>query len=594
MVLLIAAAPAFAAASTSDLHLRARLLLREIREQSSAPTKDTARLRAELSALKAENSAAPDDKVSAHLTEAEADLALVDAGADLPPPSSDEAVPDPDLRDAVAQPAAPPHAPVLQNATPAALPESGGRVFDGAVLQRSLTVTSVGVPPQAPAANLDEYLALDDYGEQMDFLTTASAGLLDKLKQPDKSGARAQFLAEKLDYAMENHPERANFISVHVRVPDDGMIHLIYRVKDGGAVDEILGPLDVWSTPVGHGKGGGGGGKKKKKRKSKSGGGGGDDGDSSSNSGKKSHGGHKGHGGGGGGGGDGGGDDDGGGGGGAGRRQRRFSSREGSARSRAAEACSTAATTRAGTRWPVPPARIMAAMGIRGTPPAPRAANRVAARGLGTRAGTRAATRAATTARAPSVPAALTPARANRFRATTTATPPGKLAARPSLCRRISGRTAAVRRWKRRAGAAAAEAKAKGRFLRTRRHGSARSQELRSAEAPPPAVTGRAAQGPAALAQNPPPVATAPSPAEVAPGASALNAPFTADEDLHDAVAAHSAVSPAPAVSRVVPASAPAPASPASAPRPADWPLAAACAAAIGIGAYALLKSRQA
>jgi hypothetical protein len=63
-----------------------------------------------------------------------------------------------------------------------------------------------------------------------------------------------------------------------------------------------------------------------------------------------------------------------------------------------------------------------------------------------------------------------------------------------------------------------------------------------------------------------------------------------ADEDLHDAVAAHEAVSAHAPIPALVSAAA-APAAPSA---PDSWPLAGACAAAIGFGAYTFRRSRRA
>ena len=313
MVLLLAAAGAFAA-QRPDLHLRSRILLRDIRVESASPTKDTSRLRAQLSALKAENSAAPDEKVTARLKAAEESLALVDAGSPLPPPAPEENISDEDLRDAVAQPAAPLRAPGLQDAAPAALPETAAPVFDGSIRRGGLTPPAVGVPPEDPEASLDAYLQAADDTSKNDVLTAASKKLLEKLREADKSGARADFLASMLSNAIRNHPRRASFLSLRVTVRKDKNLHLIYRARDGGAVDEILGTWVDWSTPRPGTKPKVGRPKKKSKKKADAGDGG-DDASGSGHGGKKGHGGgKKGHGGGGGGGGD-----DDGGGGGAGR-----------------------------------------------------------------------------------------------------------------------------------------------------------------------------------------------------------------------------------------------------------------------------------
>ncbi|MFI5350924.1 MAG: hypothetical protein ACHQ2Z_15360, partial [Elusimicrobiota bacterium] len=291
VVVLLAGAPAFSA-SSSPLDRRVKLLLSQIRSQAAAGKKDTSVLRAELSGLEKENAVSPDVKVAAHLRLAEADLALVDAGTPLPPPTIDETLTDQDLpdHDAVAQPAQPARAPVYQNAGSAALPDSADAVFDGLHRRGGLGASSIAVPPEAPTANLDQLLGLedDDADGQQELLVSASAGLIEKLKETDGDEHRAEYISGRLSWALKIHPRRDKFISLRLSVPEDKKLHLIYRERDGGAVDEILGTWEEWSRRPKRGRSGGGGGRRGGKKGS-----GGKKGDSADEGGGSSSGGRK-------------------------------------------------------------------------------------------------------------------------------------------------------------------------------------------------------------------------------------------------------------------------------------------------------------
>ncbi|MFI5349525.1 MAG: hypothetical protein ACHQ2Z_08270 [Elusimicrobiota bacterium] len=301
-LLLLAAAPAFSAPSREELRRRTLALLHEIQAQAASAHKDTAVLRAELQALEKDNSLSPDDKVGAHLREAEADLALMDKGVQLPTPLDESDISDdlPD-RDAVASPALPLPAPIYQNIGAAELPESAGAIFDGSLRHGGLAGGAVEVP--APAADLNDYLELEDDDDRLDFLEKASGDLLKKLGEPDEDGARAEFLAGKLMKTIESHPDRAEFATLSVVAMKDGKLYLKYTLRSGKEVNQELGKTKEWTTPKhggggghgGHGGGGHGGHGGGHKGKGGKGGAGGDD----EEGGDDKPGGHKGKGGGG-------------------------------------------------------------------------------------------------------------------------------------------------------------------------------------------------------------------------------------------------------------------------------------------------------
>src|SRR6185312_6563980 len=302
-VLLLAAARSSGEAN-KDLHLRARLLLRDIRIEARAGDKDVSRLRSQLSALKAENSDKPDDEVTAELKAAEANLNLVESGTPLPPPLPEESVDDGDLRDSVAQPVPAARPPVLQAAAPAVVPETAAPVFDGSIRRGGLAAPAVEPPQEDAEAPLDHYLELTDEPSQLSFVTTASTGLLEKLQIKDEDGKGANMMGQRLHSTIRWHPKRASFIALKVSARKDRSLHLIYRERDGGAVDENLGDVYAFLRAAGGGRVGGGGRKRGKKKGGKPAGdeGGDDDGGGGGGGhGKKGHG-RKGHGGGGGGG----------------------------------------------------------------------------------------------------------------------------------------------------------------------------------------------------------------------------------------------------------------------------------------------------
>jgi hypothetical protein len=324
LVLLTLAASARAAASPDDLQRRAQILIAEIRAASSNPakTKDLSRLKGELSALKAENSSTKDDVTAQHLKEAEEDLSDVDNGLPLPPPRPGELKPEdlPD-RDAVAaMPAVP--APALQKAANAAA--SAGGVFDGSVSRGALVPpSSVAVPlkPSSAAslsaklaaveARIDEYLDQNDGQGRTQYLHDVCAGLLAQLKISDPDSSKTWLMADRVMKLLEAHPQRSNFSAIRLRVDEKGRLRIVYKLDDDADHDEDMASIDDLTAPPAKGT------KPKRGRKKKSnkarGGGGGDD----DSGGGKKHG-HKSNGGGGGGDGDDGGGDGGDGGGGAG------------------------------------------------------------------------------------------------------------------------------------------------------------------------------------------------------------------------------------------------------------------------------------
>jgi hypothetical protein len=569
-MMLIAAAPAFSAPTGADLSLRARLLLREIRAQSTAGKKDTSALRAELSALEAENIAAPDDGVAANLRLAEADLTLVDSGSPLPPPTIGETISGDDLpdRDAVAQPPAP----IFRSAAPAAQPDAAGLVFDGSGLHGAAGARAVSIPEDAPTADLDKYLPMTDDDEKSDFLEAASAGLLEKLNEGDEDGSRAKILAGRLMIAIAAHPLRLKFTSVHVRAPKDKKLHLVYRLRDGGVVDEILGPLSEWSRPS-KGGGGGGGGKRHKKgaggKKDKAS-------DDSPQTAHKGHGGHKGRGAAGGG--DGGGD--GGGGGGGGSRHAKTPHVKGGGRmfdgggSDGDGATAGPAGTRHGRDAGARAGRKADAAG--GVVAASRGGASVSGSSSGSGRGRPHAGKYMSADNDDSGGAAGGHSNSASRKKRGGSTPLPKDFTTRGHGSRLDGEGGDGDG----SGSSDGSGSGMGRFGRKGAHRDAPSTAASSSPGASPE-----------LARVEPSAAKTAAPSAAAPSPAALSMPLAADGDLHDAVAAHEA---APPPSAVPPASTAA--APASPPPPDSRPLAAACAVAagIGLGAYAFRRSRRA
>jgi hypothetical protein len=333
-LLLLVCAAAARAAAPADLQHRTLRLLREIRRESLNPAKNVEPLRAKLRDLIAENAAAHDDAAAHHLAVASQALALLEIGNPLPPPEPAEAAADDSVEiappAAALTPAAPPAPEVLRDAVSARLPTLGGAYFDRA--------GSRGAAPEVPGrvderttVSLDRYLALPDGETRHAHLRTVTEDLLTKLSVKDEGAKRSTVLARRLHDHLSAHPKKDDFAALSLGATPDGRLHLGYLLRNGTTDDEDLGPLQDWlKEPVGVfekggriARGGGGGGRGGGKGGKKGSGGKGGDGDDDDSGGGGGGGGKKGKRGGGrgkgGGGGGGGGDDDGGGGGGGGK-----------------------------------------------------------------------------------------------------------------------------------------------------------------------------------------------------------------------------------------------------------------------------------
>jgi hypothetical protein len=589
VALLLAVALAFSAPTRAELQRRSRLLMRAIRAQASAPKKDTARLRAELKELKAENDAAPDDQVGDRLRRAEANLGLVEEGSPLPPADEAEADDDPPNqelpdRDAVAQPSLPARAPGLQAAAPAALPESANHVFDGAGRFIAVAAPSVAVPSKAPAANLDAFLELADDSSREDFLKTASADLLGRLKEKDEDAEHIRNFHWRLERAIAVHPKRASFISLSVRVPEDAQVHLVYRVSDAGAIDEVMGPLSEWIRPGPREKNG----RPRKKTKTYAGrnhGGddGGDGGGSSSHGARRGRGHKKSGGAGGGGAGDDGGG--GGGGGGAGRGGK------GSHHAKAPSAKGGGSMFDGG-----------GADGDSGGGPAPRGGGMGSLGGGRGGRGHRGAASSSgdgSSGEVGSAGASGSGSGHGHARAGHSISGDGDGPGSHSGSRRTRGaRVPLPKDFTTRGGGLRLDAEGggggggRGGFGGGNFGGGMGPLVLKDFHrgAPPTAPASHAA--PVLETPVPKPVAAASSPAAAASAGRDLDAPLVAETDLRDAVAGHAA----PAAPRISPRAPLPPSSPAAPPASEPWPVATVCAALAGlaIAAYAFRRSRRA
>ncbi|HXT00544.1 MAG TPA: hypothetical protein VN915_07700 [Elusimicrobiota bacterium] len=584
-LLLAAAAPSWGAPG-KDLHRRARLLLRDIRVESSAPQKDVERLRAQLSELQAENHAAPDDQVTAELQAAEANLKLVEAGSPLPPPLPEEAVSDDDLRDSVAQPLPAARRPVFPPAAPAAAADAAAPLFDGSVRRAGLTSPAVEAPPDEPDADLGRYLELNETVPQQSFLIKASASLLAKLHEKDDGGQRAQYMGVILHERISKHPKRGSFIALRVVARKDKKLHLIYRARDGGAVDEDLGWLDQWTRIP---KAPRTGKIRPRPKRGAKGGGGGDDGDGDGDgggSGKKGHGGHKKGRGGGGGGAGGGGDGDGGGGTGAGPG--------GSGPSHHAKApkINGGGSMFDGGGGDGGDGNFAGgASGGLFSGKGPRGHGRKSRHG-GAAAGDSSETASASGDSDPA--GAFGAGRAHAGAGgSLSADEPGsgsrkRKNARVPLPKDFTTRGGGSRLP---GGGAEGGSGPGGAGLGGFQMSPLGMKDFHKNDLPAPTGAPRASAAPGELAQaKPSPAASA----SAAPAAAPLTSPVGADEQLRDAVAAHSAPSPLPAAS-VVPRASLSPIAPAAPEPEGSSPLlaACACAAAIGLGAYAFRRLRR-
>ncbi|MFI5345007.1 MAG: hypothetical protein ACHQ51_01410 [Elusimicrobiota bacterium] len=292
------------AAPSPDLHKRTVRLMREIRLESLNPVKNAAPLRARLAALRKENLAAPDAEISGHLRQAAENLDRLESGRPLLPPDREEAAGE-------SAPAEPPPLPVqpraelLRDAVAAVPPAAGAAYFDLSAKRADSAPVSAGKPASRPAsASLEKYLSLTGDEERHAHLRMVTADLFARMARKDPGSKGSIILARRLHEHLSKHPRKGQFASLNLSATSDGHLHLIYRLKSGSLTDEDLGLLDEWSAekdvavkPGKPGKGGGrasrggGGGAKKGGKKGAKGGDGDDGGDGGGSSKGKSKGG---------------------------------------------------------------------------------------------------------------------------------------------------------------------------------------------------------------------------------------------------------------------------------------------------------------
>ncbi|MDE2511542.1 MAG: hypothetical protein KGL74_10505, partial [Elusimicrobia bacterium] len=257
VLIFLTAAVAARPAPSADLNRRAGRLLRDIRAASLSAAKPVAALRGRLTALTAENAAAPDRDATRRLRLADGNLRLLDAGLPLPPPGPDE-VPDPGAALAPPPPSRAPDLPpaTFRAAAGAEMPSGARALFDGAETAGADPAPVAARPTGTFAgATLDDYAGVRGDAARRVLLKGAAKRILAGIRRADPGDRAAAFMAERLLGFLSRHRLRAEFSGLSFDVSEGGRLRLSYRLKSGAEGSEDLGNLEDWLSETGGGRG---------------------------------------------------------------------------------------------------------------------------------------------------------------------------------------------------------------------------------------------------------------------------------------------------------------------------------------------------